>query len=1435
MVPGSTQTLVTPTLHLRAAPSFLPATPTALWKAVRGLDGHVHDAASLRAHVGYELPKKALKSGITTVEMILADKHVSLFFPDPIHRTKQRGRASLYDFIRPIVSYMIGFLCGYTYFKYYFEPVEPPHSLTSYVLAVLPFLWWMSVFTLRIMGAMFFFFASLAFFAWWGLLKTIMPILANVEGAGPVFYSGTVTVFDYVLAFLGSWFVTTQHLVCSSYHHVWLCPALPPTWSEYIFSWVVHILWDGGPLLGYPVFWQAAALVYMSGFSIEWITRRRTVWKVRLTIESQALSIARGQKTRATQETITDKVASTPVVSLVESHVKSTHPNMPVGLRDKYIAICVMITSGWADGRVGVVDQTEGEPDVVPPQETERESLGLEGGAKRLLKTRNNTAPANTLRDSVRVKVKSWFQLHDEVQKGQDRTLPGADEIKERYSGVVTGPELFDITEGFEGSKDDEIAGVSRHLRKLKSTITGDYLEPPTPEAEERLDNATTIICTIVAAIARSHVLSLLTWALPKKWGATRDTMYQRVAEVGWTVITYTLTGFCKLCELALPLTKLPRLVGSMGMLACAKDAALISCVELLFKKYLPHLVVKGKTQDGVCSRFAAFARRAKRMGRKIVSIDMSAMDSSWTPNDRARVRRVIKSVCDVLQAMLDAELQDDYVTHCHASKKYLVWILKYIIVELKACDAILFSGERGTSIGNRILMLITFSAELLRVFGDVVGRQKIYKMFHCPEEAYEEGTDEKASGQAMTHGYEFTPYEDKFPDDPDMDNNVGDGDDNSLTIEHDMYASEEEFVLAWEAYHKLVEVCSSWDETTDMECLSMMVIFAGETAFFVPKVARNAQRLVAHKITIPPGKHFAEGCYTYTPSAKQYAEIATDLWQRSYTLRHTMVTRHLNRAMFEYCYSKCGDCGTIYNDDMKRLGKEDGDVRLSDCLDAVRQNASYEVNAWVMIKATHFKTVHKLTAPEIKALKREWYEADNIWSELVLTDELCAHPGVLLDSYPVGPNVATGLNFKREFVDQLQQRQLVKEKGVLPDMCDGTRTGGHEESVPDGVKSIVYASSVIVYKEGDDTEPMTIACGYEPKGKKREGMLMVPTGKLEPKETYAQAAVRELREEGALSVDERYLEFVRNSTCPPTSMATLTGKTSFCVCKQFCTLYSMTEHVQHLTSDQLVNFDFRSAAQIMEEHAPNKIGECIKGIIKNGRFTFLDADIAKSPVSSVNKHPSYEVKPATAEVDGTGPPPLRDVPHSHVCPVCATEVTHSHPHRYVEHRMRKNECVNPACSMHGSAGKKAVGALTSREQQKVRQPVVSSPVNGNGTARRGKAGGKGKAGNTVSGLATTNVNQNAGKSHAKVTESKGRNAQTVAKDMTLVPSTIPQKPIVGDAPCVSEGRKDRGYDSDDSNDGFGVNLQRARISGNRKPDGCDTPRYPPAPGVSRW
>jgi hypothetical protein len=297
--------------------------------------------------------------------------------------------------------------------------------------------------------------------------------------------------------------------------------------------------------------------------------------------------------------------------------------------------------------------------------------------------------------------------------------------------------------------------------------------------------------------------------------------------------------------------------------------------VELLLKKCFPHLVLKGMTLDQLDLRFAAFCARAKRLGLRLLSIDMSAMDSSWNPHNRTCVRRMIKAVVDRLESLVEASVQEDPTDA--ASEKFR-WILRHIIVELKAVDAILFSGERLTSVGNRLLMLLMVASEFLKVYGEEKGEQKIRDMFKTPANQTPLPEDDHAHGDVEA----VNPVVD-FGDNPDMDICTGDGDDLLWAVPKEMYASETELQANWEDLYKLAEVCSNFDEFNDSECLSRFCISSKTAYYGIAKVKRNAGRIIAHKIDVPGSALIANGCYTYTPTWKQWCQIATELWQRSY------------------------------------------------------------------------------------------------------------------------------------------------------------------------------------------------------------------------------------------------------------------------------------------------------------------------------------------------------------------------------------------------------------------------------------------------------------------------------------------------------------------------------------------------------------------------
>jgi len=789
---GSTSHIVEPRLIRRTTYDDNTTAPcVAVIKATRHFDDYLHQLRAWGAQRQYELPKRTLKSGITTLDVALTYREVRYLWPERFTLRLRMARASWYDILRvptvPAVAWLV---------TQVLKRCQVSTGLLERIFALL-------VFTPP---------ASVA-----KALRTVFQFIATFTRGDTEFRRG----FTFGLV-----------MVC-----------------------------------------------------LEWASRRKAEWRVRLKIESQAVSIACAQKTLAMQETVTEKAAATPIVTQVATQVRKTHEKVETSVRDRYVAVCVFVASAWAGNRVTIVDQTEcvedAETSVYAP-DTSMESVGDIGVAKRILKARNCTAPTNQLRSSVRVTAKSPEQLHHELQKGEERDIPGHDDIRETFSAVVIGPELCNISAGLTGDRHDEANALTRHLKVLVSPITGEVINRDiSRDAADRMDRATDIICSILQALAREHAPDILHWSLPSKWGASRERYHSRLVGIGRTIKKPFLRGFVKLNEIGLPLNKLARLVGSMGMDICAKDAPGIACVENLFKRFMPHLVIKGLRQEDIEQRLKSFSERGSRFKQQIISIDMSAMDSSWTIDDRSRVRRCMVAVQDEILEFLEADFQPDLVTLCAEAKEDVRWQLKYHNVRMAPKDAILFSGERGTSIANRLLMLIIFSAELLRLFSD--GEQRIRNMFFCAPECFLYGQEERNSGEV-----EVPPCKVKqehFPDHPSFDCCTGDGDDCAMLLPLGAYRSKEEMMLAWEEYGKLVDPCSHWAERNDIELLSLMCIRTGKDnkAFFIPKLKKNFQRILAFSLHIPPGRLFAEGTQTYVPSPKDYMRVATELWLRSF------------------------------------------------------------------------------------------------------------------------------------------------------------------------------------------------------------------------------------------------------------------------------------------------------------------------------------------------------------------------------------------------------------------------------------------------------------------------------------------------------------------------------------------------------------------------
>jgi len=414
--------------------------------------------------------------------------------------------------------------------------------------------------------------------------------------------------------------------------------------------------------------------------------------------------------------------------------------------------------------------------------------------------------------------------------------------------------------------------------------------------------------------------------------------------------------------------------------------------LENLMKECYPHLITKKLSLEECDLAMENLLRSMTSNGLTPESDDYSAMDSSWTIYDRSRLRRVAEAVLEPVRRHLNMVLRNyDFVLDAKEKQKMIKWRLRYITVLMDPRDALLFSGERITSLMNRWLVLMLEFAEDIRCLGEIEGVRAI---------------------NATLDGKRRTT--------------IGDGDDNLQGIVAGRYSSQEERVDRFADMYKLLDCCSSPQERTDAEVLSRYHIWCGDKTGYVHvgKLERNMGRLIAFKVL---RSNLPDDVTQTMLTQKELAMICTDIWQRIISLQSTMVVRHFARAMFMYAYSKLNDvnAATVYDDDQKRLGREDGDYRLADCLNDIDSVLAHaKTSTWAMVKVSHFKNIKELNSHRIEQLKAEWAEADLIMSMAEIEDKHLLHPVTFVEDFPISSNVAKALGLRKECIESIVARE---------------------------------------------------------------------------------------------------------------------------------------------------------------------------------------------------------------------------------------------------------------------------------------------------------------------------------------------------------------------------------------------------------------------------
>lgn len=416
------------------------------------------------------------------------------------------------------------------------------------------------------------------------------------------------------------------------------------------------------------------------------------------------------------------------------------------------------------------------------------------------------------------------------------------------------------------------------------------------------------------------------------------------------------LKGFVKTGELGLKPEKLPRLIGNPGPTEAEAQAEFISLFEQYFCYAFPGFMTKGLNMRQTRDKLRHVLERAMAKDLTIASCDFSAMDSSWDLEEKQAIKDMVKRLAEQLLDCLSALALPQDPTDTDRIK----WQFKTLTVLLDAPDAILFSGERGTSIFNRLLVLTLRTAEICRFRG-------------AP-----------ARAAMWAHARRHLPR-------TEGDFDVGDGDDTAFDACD--YPDAESIVVAYKDYGKNIEPVLSKNA---IEVLSTYVFISAKGKFYaLVKPKKNTERLC---YSIRPTVEVIDGLVP-RPTAALEAEIATAAYQRALACAQTPVLRQLALAVGDFHRAKAEAGGEAKSrlgaDDMRRRPELAEAMTTLEELAQTAHDAVAEAacNGFVMEHWLRFGDGKPPNGKVIETHAAEWMAADHLTSEVVITEDDLLNP----------------------------------------------------------------------------------------------------------------------------------------------------------------------------------------------------------------------------------------------------------------------------------------------------------------------------------------------------------------------------------------------------------------------------------------------------------
>lgn len=578
---------------------------------------------------------------------------------------------------------------------------------------------------------------------------------------------------------------------------------------------------------------------------------------------------------------------------------------------------------------------------------------------------RVTTAEPRELRDGVKVRPYTSDEILDNIERG---ILPPsanchADENVHRRDCVWTGPRIADVTPALDpNSHKNERMCLSRHLSK-KTKIA------PEQDAINRQKKAYDIMREAISK-RFERALYFPEAALPKKWSdGMKELAAERMSEDG----RLKLQGFVKPKEIGLPEDKLPRGIGNPGTDAAARWASRVSVFEQMFCALYPNFMMKGLTQDEQDAKIASMIQSDPKM--EWCSIDFAAMDSSWTLKEKQMIVNLVRDLSQMFVSSRDA-----YVGMVDPSDFDKVhWFFKTLSVVVPQEHCILYSGERGTSIFNRLLVLLLRTAEIIRKLG-------------------------------VAAAIDF--WEARWHDDdlPAYNYDVGDGDDEGFNNVVDtlhgpkkMYMDVNDVIASYRKYGKTVEPVLAVGRIEILSRFTMVTPGKNPKVIHLVKMPKNLQRLVMSTVET---FQLVEADSAFTISSHMHALFATTALTRAVAAKYTMGLRWLALAIGVYHMSRA------HPDEMMQFSDkwEAEQWKVTSLQDfywyAVQELTNVETSSYSMVEWTHFGGIMP-GARELKELKIEWRAFDDSARQVEITEDDMNVPELIFERLDLSRRVA--------------------------------------------------------------------------------------------------------------------------------------------------------------------------------------------------------------------------------------------------------------------------------------------------------------------------------------------------------------------------------------------------------------------------------------------